>query len=158
MSWIYNGDKFTSENIPEQAEGFVYVMTVEVDNTLYKYIGKKNFYSIRKKKLSKKRQPLDKRLKSYEIIKKLDYENYYSSNEVLKNAHKEGLLINREILKICFSKTELTYQEVKHQFLHEVLEKNEYLNANILGKFYKQINYEYNTKTNIDTRCSKKNT
>jgi uncharacterized protein YqgQ len=38
---------------------------------------------------------------------------------------------------ICYSAMELTYQEVKHQFKYEVLEKEEYLNANILGRFYK---------------------
>ena len=38
---------------------------------------------------------------------------------------------------ICYSQMELTYQEVKHQFKYEVLEKDEYLNQNILGRFYK---------------------
>jgi uncharacterized protein YqgQ len=46
-------------------------------------------------------------------------------------------MIKREILLICYSATELTYQEVKHQFKYEVLEKENYLNANILGRFYK---------------------
>jgi hypothetical protein len=32
---------------------------------------------------------------------------------------------------------ELTYQEVKHQFKYEVLEKEGFLNGNILGRFYK---------------------
>ena len=48
------------------------------------------------------------------------------------------MLIQRTILKICFSKTELTYQEVKHQFELGVLENDMYLNGNILGRFYKQ--------------------
>jgi hypothetical protein len=32
---------------------------------------------------------------------------------------------------------ELTYQETKHQFAYEVLEKEEYLNGNILGRFFR---------------------
>jgi hypothetical protein len=62
---------------------------------------------------------------------------YYSSNKILKDAHKAEVQIKREILRICYSATELTYQEVKHQFQYEVLEKEEFLNGNILGRFYK---------------------
>jgi len=32
---------------------------------------------------------------------------------------------------------ELTYQEVKAQFVNGVLEKEEYLNGNILGRFFR---------------------
>jgi hypothetical protein len=62
---------------------------------------------------------------------------YYSSNKTLKEAHKAGVVIKREILRICYSATELTYQETKYLFQHEVLEKEEFLNGNILGRFYK---------------------
>jgi hypothetical protein len=79
----------------------------------------------------------DKRLKKYTRELKPDFMNYYSSNKALKEAHKAGVMIKREILMICYSAMELTYQEVKHQFKYEVLEKEEYLNANILGRFYK---------------------
>jgi hypothetical protein len=48
-----------------------------------------------------------------------------------------GVNIKREILRICYSSTELTYQETKHHFVYEVLEKEEFLNGNILGRFYK---------------------
>jgi hypothetical protein len=56
---------------------------------------------------------------------------------VLKQAHKDGIRISRRILKICFSKTELTYQEVKHQFQYAVLESDQWLNGNIMGKFFR---------------------
>ncbi len=138
MSWLYKNAVFKDEHIPNGAIGFVYMMTAIVDNQSVAYIGKKNFYATRKKNLSKKKQPVDKRKKTYERVSKLAYHDYYSSNDVLKQAHKRGVVIKREILKICFSKTELTYQEVKHQFLHGVLEKDYFLNRNILGRFYKQ--------------------
>ncbi len=139
MSWIYQGKKFTEINIPENGIGFVYHMSVILNGNTYAYIGKKNFFSNVKKKLGKKALALvtDKRLKKYTKEQKANFENYYSSNQQLKEAHKTGVMIKREILLICFSSTELTYQEVKHQFKYEVLEKENYLNANILGRFYK---------------------
>jgi len=79
----------------------------------------------------------DKRAKKYTMQKKLTYLDYYSSNTVLKNAHKSGIEVRRYILKICFSKIELTYYETKFQFVRGVLESDEFLNGNILGRFYK---------------------
>jgi uncharacterized protein YqgQ len=112
MSWIYQGKKFTETDIPENGIGFVYHMSVILNGNTYAYIGKKNFFSNVKKKLGKKALALvtDKRLKKYTKEQKANFEN---------------------------SSTELTYQEVKHQFKYEVLEKENYLNANILGRFYK---------------------
>ena len=123
--------------IPENAIGFIYEMTVIINGVLYKYIGKKNFYSDVKTKLKKNEVSLDKRIKKYKRVRKFTYENYYSSNSELKEAHKKKINIKREILLICYSATELTYQEVKYQFKYEVLEKKEFLNGNILGRFYK---------------------
>ena len=138
MSWLLKGGKvFEDKDIPDGAIGFVYQMSAIIDGKSVSYIGKKNFYANTKTKLSKKAMPTDKRLKKYKRVVKAAYQNYYSSNDVLKQAHKDGVIIHRYILKICFSKNELTYQEVKHQFLAEVLESDLYLNGNILGRFYK---------------------
>lgn len=138
MSWTYKGIVFEDTNIPDNAVGFVYQMSAVIKGKSVSYIGKKNFFSNTKKKLAKKAISTDKRLKKYKVVTKSAYQNYYSSNDVLKQAHKDGVVIQRYILKICYSKTELTYQEVKHQFLAEVLESDLYLNGNILGRFYKQ--------------------
>ena len=132
---------FNDDMIPKGAVGFVYMMNYldSKSGIMYGYIGKKNFYSKRKKKFGKKALAAmtDKRAKKYETVIKLDYENYFSSNKELKQAYKDGKLIYRTILKICFSKMELTYEETKAQFKYEVLERDNYLNGNILGKFYK---------------------
>ena len=139
MSWVYKSKEFDESCIPEGSVGFIYLMTAIIDGKSVAYIGKKNFFSNTKKKLGKKAlaQVTDKRLKKYTRELKPSFMNYYSSNQQLKEAHKAGLIIKREILMICNSATELTYQEVKHQFIHEVLEKEEFLNGNILGRFYK---------------------
>jgi hypothetical protein len=137
--WSYQGQDFESSMIPEGAEGFVYEMQAIIDGKLVRYIGKKNFYSVTKKRFGKKvlSSMQDKRAKKYTMQKKLTYLDYYSSNAVLKDAHKAGIEIRRYMLKICFSKMELTYYETKFQFVRGVLESDEFLNGNILGRFYK---------------------
>ena len=137
--WSYQGQDFENSMIPEGAEGFVYEMQAVIDGKLVRYIGKKNFYSVTKKRFGKKALSSmeDKRAKKYTMQKKLTYLDYYSSNIVLKDAHKAGIEIRRYILKICFSKMELTYYETKFQFVRGVLESDEFLNGNILGRFYK---------------------
>jgi hypothetical protein len=139
MSWIYKGKEFDEFCIPEGGIGFIYIMTAIIDGKSVAYIGKKNFFANIKKPMGKKALAMstDKRLKKYTRELKPDFMRYYSSNKTLKDAHKAGVMIKREILMICYSAMELTYQEVKHQFKYEVLEKEEYLNANILGRFYK---------------------
>jgi len=129
--------EFTEEMIPEKAVGFVYLMTAIIDGKFVKYIGKKNFYADVKTKLGKKEMPTDKRLKQYKRVRKFTYKNYYSSNEVLKEHYNNDGKIERIIIEIAYSKIQLTYLEVKHQFINEVLEDESYLNNNILGKFYK---------------------
>ena len=137
--WLMQGKPFGDENIHPDAVGFIYEMEAIIDGKSVKYIGKKNFYSHRKKPLGKKALAAltDKRSKKYTLVSKLNYKNYYSSNDVLKDAYKKGIPIKRYIVRVCFSKAELTYYETKYQFIQEVLEKDEYLNGNILGKFYK---------------------
>lgn len=139
MSWIYQGKEFTEKDIPENGIGFVYIMSAIINGKSVIYIGKKNFFANIKKPLGKKALAMstDKRLKKYKRELKPDFMKYYSSNKILKDANKAGVVIKREILKICYSAMELTYQETKYQFIYEVLEKEEYLNGNILGRFYK---------------------
>ena len=139
MSWIYQGKEFDDKQIPDGAVGFVYIMSAIIDGKSVLYVGKKNFFANVKRPLGKKALAMstDKRLKKYKRELKPDFMNYYSSNKILKDAHKAGVPIKREILRICYSQMELTYQETKHQFIYEVLEKQEFLNGNILGRFYK---------------------
>jgi hypothetical protein len=139
MSWIFKGQEFNDMCIPQDHVGFIYIMTAIIDGKSVAYIGKKNFFANIKKPMGKKALAMstDKRLKKYTRELKPAFMNYYSSNAVLKQAHKDGVLIKREILHICKTQTELTYQETKALFVAEVLENDNYLNGNILGRFYK---------------------
>jgi hypothetical protein len=137
--WYYNREEFTEQMIGE-AIGFVYIIKVTINGEPKFYIGKKNFYSNRKVKLGKREEELrtDKRTKTYKVVRKLDYQNYHSSNHVLKQAYKDGIPMKRAILKLCYSKLDLTYYETKYLFSMNALESETYLNDNILGKFFKR--------------------
>jgi hypothetical protein len=137
--WFFQGKEFKTTDIPDNAHGFIYELSAVIDGKSVRYIGKKDFYANIKKNMGKKEIAAltDKRVKKYTRVKKLAYEKYYGSNIVLKEAHAAGIPISRKIIQICFSKTELTYMECKYQFSMGVLESDEFLNGNILGRFYK---------------------
>jgi hypothetical protein len=137
--WWYNSKEFTDNMIPEGAYGFIYAIKITIDEQQKTYIGKKNFYSNRRVKKGKKELALmeDKRGSKYKEVKKLNYQKYCSSNKIIKEAVKNGAKIKRFILKICYSKMELTYQETRYLFKLDVLQDDKYLNDNILGRFYR---------------------
>lgn len=128
--WIYKDKEFVSEDIKEYF-GFVYIIT-EI-KTGKKYIGKKNFYSVR---TDKKTSTEGKRKKK--IRKESDWKNYYSSSDLLKALVKEKgkAEFKREILFLSTNLGELNYMETKYLFLHNVLETDEYFNSNIMGRYF----------------------
>jgi hypothetical protein len=142
MSWLYKGN--TIEDIsqfPENTYGFVYIVTHSPTNK--SYIGKKVLYHNKKTKLGKKeiatqtgpgRKPTTKI-----VTKESDWKTYYGSEIEIKKLLAEGKHneFERVILKLVDNKKLLTYFEVKHQFIYEVLEHpNGWFNNNILGKFF----------------------
>lgn len=106
--------------IPDNSIGFVYMIVNNIDSKFY--IGKKNFYKVRKK-----------------VKSESDWRTYKSSSVELKRDIKVLGISNFSftILKICYSKRDLTYYETKFQFIYDVLEKNSY-NKSILGKFFRK--------------------
>jgi RecB family exonuclease len=139
--WLYKGKVIKEiKDLPKNTFGFVY-QTIHTPTGL-KYIGKKSLIYNQKKKLTKKelaeyigpgRKP-----KTRKTQKESDWKTYYGSHTKIKGLLKEGKQdeFNREILEIAYHKKELTYLECKWQFKCEVLELDEYLNYNILGKFF----------------------
>ena len=137
--WLYEG-LLISEIPDTNAFGFIYRITYTDPITLEKkfYIGKKQFYSERNVKKGKKELAAmtDRRgSKKKKVNKESDWLKYQSSNEFLKTV--EPWNIEKEMLVLCYTKTELTYQETKALFVNEVLESDSYLNGNILSKFFK---------------------
>lgn len=137
--WVFKNKPFTGENVDESWFGFVYLLTlthpVSLEN--FYYIGKKNFFISPKRQLKKSEMPTDKRMKTYKRVKKLNFENYCSSAKTVSDLMDQGYVPTRRILEICLSSGSLTYAEAKWMFKLEVLKRNDFLNDNILGSFYR---------------------
>jgi len=140
-NWLYQEKKiYLIDNIPENTFGFIYITTYTP--TGKKYLGKKSLYHNVKKKLTKKelaeQTGRGRKSTTQTIQKESDWKTYYGSEEFIKQKIKEGKQeeFTREIIHFVPNKKLLTYFECKYQFQLGVLESNEWLNTNILGKFF----------------------
>jgi|TARA_R110000737_G_C14456559_1_gene464132 hypothetical protein len=137
MDWFKDGEEVL---VPQgNAIGFVYV--IEFNNG-DKYLGKKNLYSKRKRNFGKKEAALvtDKRKKLYEmVVKESNWITYESSNGDVKQRIKNGECHTKTILDWSYTPKQLTYLEIKYMFNLDVLNpKGNWLNDNVLGKFFKK--------------------
>ena len=121
MSWTYRGKEITK--IPDEYEGFVYLITNLTNNQ--KYIGKK----LAKFKTTK--PPLKGKKNKRRGYKESDWRTYYGSSDRL-NADVAALgkdKFTREILYLCKGRGEMSYIEAREQFDRRVLETDEYYNG-----------------------------
>jgi hypothetical protein len=109
--WLYEGQEYQGPD--EKLVGFVYLITCIPSGR--KYIGKKLFWSMRRKQVKGK----VKRVKT-----ESDWKKYWSSSEELKAdvARLGEENFKREIIHLCFGKGELSYLEVREQIDNRVLE------------------------------------
>lgn len=141
MNWTYQNKHVNSiSDIPfDLPFGFVYKITNVTLNKIY--VGKKNFFSETTKALGKKELALltDKRKSKFKtVIKESDWITYNSSCKPLLLDFESNLYEwEKEIIEIAFFPKHLTYLEVKHQIISDVLGVESY-NENILGKFYRR--------------------
>jgi hypothetical protein len=121
MSWTYQGKVITS--IPDEYEGFVYLITNLTDNR--KYVGKK----LAKFKTTK--PPLKGKKNKRRGYKESDWQTYWGSSDKLnEDVEKLGQdNFTREILYFCKSRAEMSYIEAREQFDRRVLETDEYYNG-----------------------------
>jgi len=136
--WLYKGKVIESiEDMPKDTYGFIY--EVIHNPTGDKYLGKKVLL------FNRKLPPLKGQKRKRKVVKESDWKTYYGSHQTIKQLLKEGKQeeFSREILQFVPTKKLLTYFECKYLFIKEVLEHGEYINDNILAKFYrKDFNYE----------------
>jgi len=127
--WLFNNKAFNTEDI-KNYEGFVYVIVSQI--TFRLYIGRKYFFSMRKAKGATRRSK-----------KESDWKVYYGSNKTLQNDVKDQGKENykRVILSLHTTKGDVNYEEVKQQFLQNVLEDDKYYNDNINGKWYRKADH-----------------
>jgi hypothetical protein len=117
--WLINEDVYIHENM----FGFIYEISNKINGK--KYIGKKQ--CIRKIK----RKPLKGKTRNRIDQKESDWKTYTSSskelNEDIQKYGKENFEFR--ILKVCGSKWELGYEEIKEQIARDVLKKDDYYNG-----------------------------
>lgn len=133
-SWIYDG-RIVNEisDMPEGTFGFIYEVTHTP--TGRKYIGKKVLY------FNRTLPPLAGQKRKRKVVKESDWNTYYGSHTEIVALIKEGKQeeFSKQILCFVKSKKLLTYYETKYLFIKEVLEyRNNYINDNVLGKFYRK--------------------
>ena len=121
MNWTYKGEEITE--IPDEYEGFVYLITNLTNNQ--KYIGKK----LAKFKTTK--PPLKGKKNKRRGYKESDWKTYWGSSDRL-NADVASLgedKFTREILYLCKGRGEMSYIEAREQFDRRVLETDDYYNG-----------------------------
>lgn len=119
MTWYFENNPL--ENEIENAIGFVYL--IENLDTGKKYIGKKGFH--KSKTFQKNNRKKRKKVSS-------DWQSYYGSSEELKEDVRQlgKDRFRRTVLRICYSKSEMNYYELREQMIRDVLLKpNEYYNS-----------------------------
>jgi hypothetical protein len=129
--WIYESKEFTSEMIGDYY-GFVYEITDTENNK--KYIGKKWFWS------TKKKPPLKGKTRKRIVKSESDWRKYFGSSEEVKLLVEESgeSRFNREILRLCKTKGECSYWELKYQMEFDVLLKpEEYYNSFVGAKIHR---------------------
>ena len=131
--WLYDGKVFESEDIKDYF-GFCYILT-DFENGK-QYIGRKYFYSVRKKKGIRKK-----------VRSESDWKSYYSSSKKIQQMVLESgpNRFKREILSLYKKKGQVNYNETKLLFQHNVLEavdeygKKLYYNENIMNRYFSTI-------------------
>ena len=131
--WLYNDKVFESEDINDYY-GFCYLLT-DLENGK-QYIGRKYFYSVRKKKGIRKK-----------VRSESDWKSYYSSSKKVQQIVQESgpNRFKREILSLYIKKGQVNYNETKLLFNHNVLEavnhrgEKLYYNDNIMNRYFSTI-------------------
>jgi len=140
MNWLYEyvplRDDFTTDDY-----GFIYKITNLETNKFY--IGRKSFVHNKKKKLTKKEiaEQTGPGRRSTTKVEQIDsgWRKYWgSSKDLLADVKLLGEdKFEREILKFCPTKKQLTFYEIQYQIQYSVLFNDTY-NDNILGKFFRK--------------------
>jgi len=135
MVWLYEGKEFTSEDIGDY-QGFVYLITNQENGR--KYIGKKFF---KKPKVLPKTKKRKRRVRT---TVESDWKTYYGSSEHLLrdieqwDDDQRGVGLKREITRLCKTKGECSYYEIKEQLAVDALLDESYYNSFVGCKIHRK--------------------
>lgn len=123
--WLWNGQPFTTDKIGNSV-GFVYL--IEHIPSGKKYVGCKVFHFVRKPRGGGRRRRIES-----------DWQKYWGSCDELKSDVKlfGAKEFRRTIISLHGSIGDLHLGEVKELFRRDVLERDDYYNSNVLGKYFK---------------------
>tara|TARA_B100000609_G_scaffold24146_1_gene16984 strand:- start:182 stop:604 length:423 start_codon:yes stop_codon:yes gene_type:complete len=129
--WYYEDKIFDPEkHSHHNYAGFVYIIT-DLSNQK-KYVGKKLFWKIHKLK------PLKGKVNKRHSKRDSDWQDYFGSNDEVKLLVEQSgrERFKREIIRLCKTKGEMTYFEMKEQIDRKVLFDDKYYNEFIGGKIH----------------------
>lgn len=135
--WKFENSVFTDKSIGKNI-GFVYMIINKESGKFY--IGKKVFFFVKKTKISKKEKKETGTRKVYKYnYTDSGWKDYWGSGEYLKKDLElyGEKAFSRIILKLCRTKKQMSYFEIKYQFVHGVLEIDSY-NESINGVFFRK--------------------
>lgn len=146
--WFYKGCKI--ENIEQLSKandsngelyGFIYKLTLihKVSSEELYYYGRKNIFTNRKRKFTKKEisKMTDKRLKTYEYVKKEHDWIYYISSSTFIGENYSDYNIRKEILSFCPEDGDIVYEEAKVIICEDCLKDKKCINNGISIKRYR---------------------
>ena len=130
--WIYLGEPFESDHIQDHF-GFVY--RIDCDTTGRSYLGRKYFWSFRKKKGATRRSKAES-----------DWKKYYGSCPELKeDIKKYGKdKFKRSIVSLHDTVGQTNYAETRQLFVNSVLTESlsdgvpRFYNSNILSRYFRK--------------------
>jgi|DEB0MinimDraft_10_1074344.scaffolds.fasta_scaffold00598_9 hypothetical protein len=131
--WFYRNKKISE--VPENSFGFVYMIVNML--TGQKYIGRKYFYSTRRKSLTAKQKREGKKRRT-RVTKESNWREYMGSSKTLLADIERLGKTNFEFKILIFGETkgQVNYLEMKMQFLHDVSINPAFYNDTIgSGKF-----------------------
>jgi hypothetical protein len=143
-NWLYKDKRMEClEDFPKETYGFIYITIHEPSGK--SYLGKKVLYHNVKKKLTKKelaeQTGRGRKPTTVTTQKESDWKTYHGSAKPILELIKQGKQkeFTRKILCTVNNKKLLTYYECKYLFQLGVLENSdEWINDNILGKFFRR--------------------
>ena len=125
--WTFLGAGISKDPVPEDIFGFIYLITFDDG---MKYVGKKQIFMKRRLQPRKTDRKNAKRIVYRE-------DKHWRSYEGSSDFKGDRVVATKEILTICFSKKELTYEEERELFSRDVLRDDNYLNYSIRNVYFK---------------------